>query len=106
MERVKNPIARFFIYIALTLFAVYSLLPFYWATMQSFKTFKDANSRTPKFIFTPTWENYQELWLQSVPENGATIAYFLIASIVVSVQPSGTAQIKDLLIDGKSWRSE
>lgn len=28
------------------------------------------------------------------------------ASIVVSVQPSGKAQIKDLLINGKSWRSE
>ncbi len=27
------------------------------------------------------------------------------ASIVVSVHPSGTAQIKDLLIDGKPWRS-
>jgi len=26
------------------------------------------------------------------------------ASIVVSVQPSGKAQIKDLLIDGKPWR--
>ncbi len=27
------------------------------------------------------------------------------ASIVLSVQPSGKAQIKDLLIDGKPWRS-
>lgn len=85
MERTKNPIARFFIHVALILFAIYSLLPFYWTTMQSFKTFKDANSRTPKFFFTPTWDNYQELWLRSVPENGAMIAYFVLAVVVILI---------------------
>jgi len=85
MERTKNPVARFFIHVALILFAIYSLLPFYWTTMQSFKTFKDANSRTPKFFFTPTWDNYQELWLRSVPENGAMIAYFVLAVVVILI---------------------
>ena len=85
MEKVKSPVGRFFIHLSLILFSIYSLVPFMWTFLQSFKNLKDANSRTPKFIFDVTWENYQELWLRSVPENGATIAYFLIAAIVILV---------------------
>ena len=80
MEKIKNPIGRVFIHLTLILFAIYSLVPFYWTTLQSFKTLKDANSRTPKLFFTPTLENSQELWLRSVPENGAQIAFFLLSS--------------------------
>ena len=83
MEKVKSPVGRVFIHVVLILFAIYSLVPFYWTTLQSFKSLKDANSRTPKFFFTPTWENYQELWLRSVPENGAVIAYFLLLAVVL-----------------------
>lgn len=85
MDKVKSPVGRFFIHLFLLFFAIYSIVPFYWTTMQSFKTLKDANARTPKFFFSPTWENYQELWLRSVPENGATIAYFLILAVVVLI---------------------
>ena len=85
MEKVKNPVSRFFIHLTLILFSIYSLVPFMWTFLQSFKNLKDANSRTPKFIFDVTWENYQELWLRSVPENGAAIAYFLIAAVVILV---------------------
>lgn len=85
MEKVKNPFTRALIHLALILFAIYSLVPFMWTFLQSFKNLKDANSRTPKFIFDPTWENYQEIWLRSVPENGAVIAYFLIFAIVILI---------------------
>ncbi|MEM7333678.1 MAG: carbohydrate ABC transporter permease [Chloroflexota bacterium] len=85
MEKVQNPIGRIFIHAALILFAIYSIVPFFWTTLQSFKTLRDANSRTPKIFFTPTWENYQELWLRSVPENGATIAYFILLTVVILI---------------------
>lgn len=85
MDKVKNPFGRLLIYLALTVFAVYSLVPFYWTAMQSFKTLPDANSRVPKFIFTPTWENYQNLWLRSVPENGGQIAFFLVLAVIVLI---------------------
>jgi len=85
MEKIKSPIGRALIHVALVLFAIYSFVPFYWTFMQSFKSLKDANSRTPKFFFTPTWDNYQELWLRSVPENGATIAYFLLMAVVILI---------------------
>ncbi|MCP4198937.1 MAG: carbohydrate ABC transporter permease [Proteobacteria bacterium] len=85
MEKIKSPFGRVMIHVALILFAIYSLVPFYWTLLQSFKTLKDANSRTPKFIFEPTWENYQDLWLRSLPENGAAIAFFLMAALVILV---------------------
>jgi len=85
MDKIKNPIGRALIHAALVLFSIYSIIPFFWTFLQSFKSFKDANSRTPKIIFTPTWENYQELWLRSVPENGATIAYFLLMVVVILI---------------------
>ena len=85
MEKIKNPFGRILIHITLILFAIYSIIPFVWTALQSFKTLKDANSRTPKFIFTPTWENYSELWLRSVPENGATITYVILTITVLLV---------------------
>jgi multiple sugar transport system permease protein len=85
MEKVKSRKGRIFIHAALILFAIYSMVPFYWTLMQSLKTLKDANSRTPKFIFTPTLENYQELWLRSVPDNGAAIAFFLVMALIILV---------------------
>jgi len=85
MDKIKNPIGRALIHAALVLFSIYSIVPFYWTFLQSFKSFKDANSRTPKFFFTPTWENYQELWLRSVPENGAMIAYLLLMAVVILI---------------------
>lgn len=85
MEKVKSPLGRLLIHGFLMLFALYSIFPFYWTTLQSFKTLRDANTRTPKFFFTPTWENYQELWLRSTPENGATIVYLILAAVVILV---------------------
>ncbi len=85
MEKIKNPIGRFFIHLSLILFAIYSIVPFMWTLLQSFKNLKDANSRTPKFIFTPTWDNYTDLWLREIPENGATIAYFLLLTVVLLI---------------------
>lgn len=85
MDRVKHPLGRLAIHLTLALFALYSFVPFFWTALQSFKNLKDANSRTPKFIFTPTWDNYQELWLRSVPENGAAIAYGLLLAVVLFI---------------------
>lgn len=85
MEPIKNPIARFFIYLILTLFSIYSLVPFFWTTLQSFKTVRQANSRTPKFIFEPTFENYTDLWLDSTPENLTALAIGLIVIVLALV---------------------
>ncbi|PJF41556.1 MAG: carbohydrate ABC transporter permease [Chloroflexi bacterium] len=85
MEKVKSPAGRVFIHAVLIVFAIYSVVPFLWTVLQSFKTLRDANSRTPKFIFDPILDNYEELWLRSVPENGATIAFFLLLALVILI---------------------
>ena len=51
MKPITHPIAKFFIYFALTLFLLYSIFPFYWTALQSLKTVRDANSRKPIFFF-------------------------------------------------------
>ena len=85
MDKVKSPLGRVFIHMTLVLFAIYSMVPFVWTLLQSLKTFKDAYSRTPRLFFTPTWANYQEIWLRSVPENGALIGFFLAATVIVLI---------------------
>ena len=54
MQRIKNPIGLFFVYLTLLLFILYSIAPFVWTTLQSLKTIKQATARTPLFIFEPT----------------------------------------------------
>ena len=83
MDRVQNPRGRLFIHIVLLLFAIYSLVPFWWTTLQSFKNFKDAFSRTPKIIFAPTWLNYQEVWIRSLPEAGSAVGYVILLAAVI-----------------------
>ena len=87
MTRTDNPIARFFIYIALALFTLYNILPFTWTIMSSIKLPKDANARVPRFVFSPTGENYSELWLNMAPEAFAPygLALILIFFILVVI---------------------
>ncbi len=94
MQTVTNPIGKFFIYLILTLFAVYSIVPFLWTALQSLKTVRQANSRTPLFIFNPTYDNYTNLWFDSTPENLATLAFTLVVILIVLV---GTALCADYL---------
>ena len=83
MDRVNSRAGRVFVHIVLVIFAIYSLAPFFWTTLQSFKTFKDAFSRAPVFIFQPTWKNYQEVWIRSLPEAGSSVGYFILLAAVI-----------------------
>ena len=85
MDRVNSRSGRLLIHTVLLLFAVYSFVPFLWTALQSVKKLKDASSRTPKFLFTPTLENYEELWLRSRPENPELLAFFVLAALLVLV---------------------
>ena len=83
MDKVKRPAGRVFIHTVLLLFAVYSLVPFFWTALQSFKTFKDAFSRVPILIFQPTWANYQDVWIRSLPDAGSAVGYLILAVALV-----------------------
>jgi len=85
MQRIKNPVGLFFIYLALSLFILYSIAPFLWTTLQSLKTQRQANARTPLFIFEPTFKNYSDLWLDSIGENLPVVGIVLSVIIVVLI---------------------
>ncbi len=79
MNRIKNRYALTVIYVLLTIYAIFSVIPFIWTTIQSFKTPRQANSRVPLFIFEPTADNYTDLWLKSIPDDPLVVAAVLIA---------------------------
>ncbi len=82
MQKIKNPIGRLIVHITLWVFILYNSAPFFWTFLQSLKTKKQANSRTPLFWFEPTLEHYSELWLESVPENFVLLVCFIIAILL------------------------
>jgi len=85
MQPIRNPMAKLAIHVVLIVFSVYSVLPMFWTALQSFKNVRQANSRTPLFIFEPTFSNYADLWLESTPENFATVGFTLVAVSVVLI---------------------
>ena len=85
MDRITSRAGRRFVHFVLISFTVYSLVPFVWTGMQSFKTVKDAFSRTPLLLFEPTLQNYQEVWIRRVPENAEAIGLGILLAVVVLV---------------------
>jgi len=89
MQRIKNPTGLFFVYLALLLYIFYSIAPFLWTTLQSLKNVRQATSRTPLFIFEPTFENYSDLWLDSITENlalvGIVLSVIIVALIIIGI---------------------
>jgi len=79
MKRIENRYALAFIYFLLTAYAIFSVTPFFWTAIQSFKTPRQANARAPLFIFEPTTDNYTDLWLKSIPEDPLLVLLVLLA---------------------------
>ena len=79
MKRIENRYALGVIYLALTCYAFFSVVPFFWTAIQSFKTPRQANSRVPLFIFDPTLDNYTDLWLKSIPDDPLAVVIVLVA---------------------------
>ncbi len=85
MRPVTSRIGRIFIHLSLWIFVLTSTIPFFWILLQSLKTKKQANARTPIFWFKPTLEHYSELWLDKVPDNFAALALGLIAILLALI---------------------
>ena len=85
MQKIKNPIGLTLIYIGLVAYALFSLGPVLWTFLQSLKTPRQANARTPLIFFDATLDNYIDLWLNSVPENPGAVALMLVGIITVLV---------------------
>ena len=85
MRPVTSRRGRFFIHLSLWVFVLTSTIPFIWTFLQSLKTNKQANARTPIFWFKPTLEHYSELWLDKVPDNFNLLAFGLVAILLTLV---------------------
>jgi len=85
MQPIRNPVAKLGIHFVLIAFSLYSILPLFWTALQSLKNVRQANSRTPLFIFEATFANYADLWLESTPENFGRVGFALIAVTVVLI---------------------
>ncbi len=85
MRPVTSRYGRILIHVSLWIFVLTSTIPFFWILLQSLKTKKQANARTPIFWFKPTLEHYSELWLDKVPDNFATLALGLIAILLALI---------------------
>ncbi len=85
MQPFKSPIARAIVYVIVTLYTIFCVIPFLWTTMQSLKTVRQAFARSPLFIFEPTFENYSELWLSSTRANFGFLGMILVAAFVTFI---------------------
>ncbi len=92
MQPIRNPLAKLGIHLVLIIFSLYSVLPLFWTALQSFKNVRQANSRTPLFVFESTFDNYADLWLESTPENFARLGFAIIAISVVLLLLALTAR--------------
>lgn len=86
MKRTKSPVVRFLIYFTLIIFMLSSIVPFAWTFLNSIKLPKDANARVPKITgFSPTAQNYVDLWLNTSLEEFAPVGWGLLVVFLVLV---------------------
>ena len=83
MTRTNSKTIRLVIYVVLILYTIYNILPFAWTILNSIKLPKDANSRTPRFVFSPTGEHYAELWLNTAPDDFAPWGLLILLVIFI-----------------------
>ena len=76
----KKLITNIFFYLLVVAIALVVLFPFLWMLASSFKTQVDIISWPPKFIFSPTLQNYQKVFGEQ-----DFLKYFLNSTIVGSL---------------------
>jgi multiple sugar transport system permease protein len=83
MQPITSRRGRFLVTVLLVFFFLYSTVPFIWTIMQSLKTNRQANARTPLLFFKPTLANYSEVWLNSTDGNTTAVLWGLIGVMVL-----------------------
>ena len=76
----KKVITNIFFYLLVVAIALVVLFPFLWMLASSFKTQVDIISWPPKFIFTPTLQNYHKVFGEQ-----DFLKYFVNSTIVGSL---------------------
>lgn len=84
--RKKRRTKQTFIYLALIVFILITLLPYIWLILTSFKTRVDAFSIPPKFLFQVTFENYYEAFIsKGMLQNLKNSLIVMLATVGISL---------------------
>ncbi len=60
-RRLKDRRKILFVYCGIALFLIFALFPIFWIFLMSLKTDKEIIASVPKFIFSPTLQNYKAI---------------------------------------------
>jgi ABC-type glycerol-3-phosphate transport system permease component len=86
MGKIKNPILRALVHLALIGCCIFCITPLLWALLNSIKLPVEANEIVPSIVgFTPTMSNYEKLWLYMKGSDFVPIAisYLIVMAIIV-----------------------
>lgn len=78
--------------------AFFVLFPILWILMMSFKEFGDIIAYPPRFLFTPTVANYEEILLGTEAQRAAGVAPDFLNNLLNSIIISGGAVLLSALI--------
>ncbi|MEQ8701142.1 MAG: carbohydrate ABC transporter permease [Bauldia litoralis] len=84
--------------VAYAALAFFVLFPIVWILMMSFKDFGDIIAYPPRFLFTPTLANFEEILLGSAAEQAAGETPEFLHNLLNSIIISGGAVIVSALI--------
>ena len=95
-ERMNRDLKKVPVYLALIIWAVVVLFPFYWMIMTSFKTSGEYNQETSPKVYTmnPTAENYQLTFEYHDPQDeNATLGRYFLNTLLFTVATTGLMMV-------------
>lgn len=93
MNRLKNIIAKTFFGIACLLAILFFIFPFLWVVLMSLMDPQAAQSMPPQMIFTPTVDNYRQVFaegdfLNALKNSVIVVLFTLAANLIISLPAS------------------
>lgn len=83
-QKVANIFKNIFVYLFLTLCAVFAFLPFYWMVISSLKTEMEYRQSVPSFFpHTFMWKNYEAVLSQTSSGASGSFSQILVNTLVV-----------------------
>lgn len=76
---------RFWLHVLVIALVLVVMFPFVWLLVMSFKTTEDIFAWPPRWFFTPTLENYTELWRGDFPKSFVNSLVTSVGSTVIAI---------------------
>ncbi len=76
---------RFWLHVLVIGLVLLVMFPFIWLIVMSFKTIDDIFAWPPRLLFTPTLENYTELWRGDFPKSFVNSLVTSVGSTVIAI---------------------